>query len=192
MNFVLTDEDKAWLLALARRTIAERLGLAAGDAALSAQPQSPGLVAACGAFVTLNKKRHAPGDNGLRGCIGLMASDNPLRETVKRMALAAAFEDPRFPPLSQGELGDCRIEISALSPMEPCPDPHSVVVGRDGILLQRWGRQGVFLPQVPVEEHWSQEQYLESICYKAGLPAGSWEAPDAQRWTFQAVVFGED
>jgi AmmeMemoRadiSam system protein A len=191
VNFALTDEDKRYLLALARHTIAARLHTAEGDVEVPPQPAGPGLEAACGAFVTLNKKNHAPGDNGLRGCIGLMASGRPLPETVRRMALAAAFEDPRFPPLAQAELKDCHIEISALSPMEPCPDPQQVVVGRDGILLQRWGRQGVFLPQVPVEENWSLEQYLRGICAKAGLPEGSWEAADAKRWTFQAVVFGE-
>jgi AmmeMemoRadiSam system protein A len=108
------------------------------------------------------------------------------------MALEAAFGDPRFPPLQKDELPRCTIEISALSPMERCPDPRSVKVGVHGLYLIHRGRAGVLLPQVPVEQGWNQEEYLDYICVKAGLPPRSYEAPGAELYTFTAIVFGEE
>jgi AmmeMemoRadiSam system protein A len=108
------------------------------------------------------------------------------------MALAAAFEDPRFPPLARGELERCGIEISALSPMEPCPDPRCVKVGVHGLYLTHRGRAGVLLPQVPVEQGWDRDEYLAYICVKAGLPPKSWEEPGAALYTFTALVFSEE
>ena len=139
----------------------------------------------CGAFVSLRLAGE------LRGCIGSMVGRSPLRKTVASMARAAAFEDPRFPPLDRSELANCMIEISALSPMSPCPDPEAVVVGTHGIYLIRNGRSGVLLPQVPVEQGWDRREYLDYISRKAGLPPDSWRAADAQRFTFTAVVFSE-
>jgi AmmeMemoRadiSam system protein A len=121
-----------------------------------------------------------------------MSASLPLEATVHTMALEAAFGDPRFPPLQAAELPRCSIEISALSPMELCPDPRQVRVGVHGLYLIRGGRAGVLLPQVPVEQGWDLDEYLDYICVKAGLPPHSYEAPDAKLYTFTAVVFGED
>ena len=107
------------------------------------------------------------------------------------MALQAAFDDPRFPPLETSELSRIDIEISALSPMELCTDPSSVKVGVHGLYLVHRGRSGVLLPQVPVEQGWNQDEYLDYICIKAGLPPHSYDAPGAELYTFTAVVFGE-
>jgi AmmeMemoRadiSam system protein A len=190
MNFTITSEDQRILLAEARETIAAELegrkphyrrGKEAG----------PVLREPCGAFVTLHKD-DAFGKRSLRGCIGRMSANLPLEETVRVMAREAAFGDPRFPPLGPGEVSQCHIEISALSPMAPCPDPRRVRVGVDGLYLTRGGRAGVLLPQVPVEQGWDLDEYLDYICVKAGLPAHSYEAPDATLYTFTAVVFGED
>jgi AmmeMemoRadiSam system protein A len=120
-----------------------------------------------------------------------MTASLPLEETVHTMALEAAFGDPRFPPLKAEELPRCSIEISALSPMELCPDPRSVKVGVHGLYLIRGGRSGVLLPQVPVEQGWDLNEYLDYICVKAGLPPHSYDAQDAKLYTFTAVVFGE-
>jgi len=108
------------------------------------------------------------------------------------MAKEAAFGDPRFPPLSKKELACCQIEISVLSPMEKCSDPRSVKVGVHGLYLSSRGRSGVLLPQVPVEQGWNLDEYLDYICVKAGLPPKSYEDPHAELRTFTAVVFGED
>jgi AmmeMemoRadiSam system protein A len=121
-----------------------------------------------------------------------MTASLPLIETVREMAKSAAFGDPRFPPLKKDELEHCHIEISALSPMIPCPDPKQVKVGVHGLYLRRGGRSGVLLPQVPVEQGWNLNEYLDYICIKAGLPPKSYEAVDAELLTFTAVVFGEE
>jgi AmmeMemoRadiSam system protein A len=107
------------------------------------------------------------------------------------MAGEAAFGDPRFPPLAKDELSLCHIEISALSPLEKCSDPYSIEVGVHGLYLMHRGRAGVLLPQVPVEQGWNQQQYLDYICVKAGLPPKSYEADGAELFTFTATVFGE-
>jgi hypothetical protein len=76
--------------------------------------------------------------------------------------------------------------------MTPCPDPRQVKVGVHGLYLIHKGRSGVLLPQVPVEQGWNQHEYLEYICIKAGLPPGSYNAPNAVLYTFTAIVFGEE
>jgi len=189
MNFTISEDEQKILLADARESIAAELE---GRSPRYRREQSapPGAGAAlgqpCGAFVTLHKGKN------LRGCIGRMSASLPLEETVRVMAKEAAFGDPRFPPLGANELAQCSIEISALSPMEPCGDPRSVKVGVHGLLLTRNGRSGVLLPQVPLEQGWDLDQYLEYICIKAGLPPGSYDAPDAKLYTFTAIVFGEN
>jgi AmmeMemoRadiSam system protein A len=120
-----------------------------------------------------------------------MAAREPLENTVRAMAKEAAFGDPRFPPVTKEEFSRCELEISVLSPMEPCTDPRSVEVGVHGLYLICRGRAGVLLPQVPVEQGWNLDEYLDYICVKAGLPPGSYDAPDANLYTFTAVVFGE-
>jgi len=203
MNFILTKEEKQALLADARETIAAQLlrrqpgysrtpelaaAVAAGRSALSLP---------CGAFVTLHSVSGAGssregGRRQLRGCIGRMAASEALEKTVRTMALEAAFGDPRFPPLKNDELDHCEIEISVLSPMELCADPRSIKVGVHGLHLTHRGRSGVLLPQVPVEQGWDLDEYLDYICVKAGLPPQSYEAPGAELRTFTAIVFGEE
>jgi len=190
MEFTITKEEKKYLLAAARETIAARLEKR--DPVYPEQPSGgSALSKPCGAFVTLHIKE--PGGNEqLRGCIGRMIGTAALEKTVKAMAVEAAFGDPRFPPLAKDELSRISVEISALSPLEPCPDPRSVKVGVHGIYLIYRGRAGVLLPQVPVEQGWNQDEYLNYINIKAGLPPGSWDDPAAERYVFTAVVFGEE
>ena len=180
------------MLAEARETIAAELeGRAPQYQRGESAPETSVLRQPCGAFVTLHK---LSGGNGrdLRGCIGRMTANLPLQDTVRLMAREAAFGDPRFAPLSPGELERCHIEISALSPMTVCPDPQQVEVGVHGLYLTRGGRGGVLLPQVPVEQGWNRQEYLDYICVKAGLPPRSYQAADATLYTFTAVVFGEE
>jgi len=189
MDFIISPAERKLLLADARETMAAELEGRKpqyrrendGETADNSVLRQP-----CGAFVTLHK-----GGN-LRGCIGRMTANLPLEDTVRLMAREAAFGDPRFPPLKPGELEQCHIEISALSPMTVCPDPQQVEVGVHGLYLQRGGRGGVLLPQVPVEQGWNRQEYLDYICVKAGLPPQSYKAADATLYTFTAVVFGEE
>jgi AmmeMemoRadiSam system protein A len=120
-----------------------------------------------------------------------MAAATALEKTVKTMAMEAAFSDPRFNPLTREEFPRISIEISALSPLEPCLEPRSVKVGVHGIYMVHKGRSGVLLPQVAVEQGWNQDEYLDHLCRKAVLPPGSWFDPAADRYVFTAVVFGD-
>lgn len=136
-----------------------------------------------GSFVTLNE------GGALRGCIGTIIAREPLYLNVWNMARAAAFNDPRFPPLQAGEWGQVKMEISVLDQPTRCPDVDQIVIGRDGLILSYQGRSGVFLPQVPVEQGWNLDQYLNNLCFKAGVPAGSWNRPGAEIFWYQALVF---
>ena len=192
MSFTITEEEKTALLADARETIAAHLEKRSPQyrrsenlAAAIAEGRSA-LSLPCGAFVTLHSEGHK-----LRGCIGRMAASGALEKTVQTMAIEAAFGDPRFPPLNKEELPHCEIEISVLSPMEKCSNPRSVKVGVHGLYLIYHGRSGVLLPQVPVEQGWDLDEYLDYICTKAGVPPKSYEAPGAELLTFTATVFGE-
>ncbi|MDR2052997.1 MAG: AmmeMemoRadiSam system protein A [Treponema sp.] len=191
MDFTLNDEERRALLADARETIAAELEKRAphygrsGELERAIRGGESALGRSCGAFVTLQKK------GNLRGCIGRMSAAAPLEDTVRTMAVEAAFHDPRFPPLKRGELEDCGIEVSVLSPMESCPDPQQIKVGVHGVYLSYRGSSAVFLPQVPLEQGWGLEEYLDHLCIKAGVPPESWKMPDADLLTFTAVVFSE-
>jgi AmmeMemoRadiSam system protein A len=176
------SEARSFLLRLARATIAARLG----DRALpAAAPEDPVLLEPRGAFVTLTS------GGRLRGCIGHVVGVSPLWMSVRDNALAAAFGDPRFPPLADHELPGVHIEISALSPLVECA-PEEVTVGRDGVLVERGAARGLLLPQVAVEHGWDRETFLDHTCRKAGLAAGSWRDPAIVLFRFSAEVFGED
>jgi len=173
--------DRKYLLRLARETISRYLTM---KMVPLPRLSSPILREPRGVFVTLKKR----GD--LRGCIGRMVPDRPLAELVGAMALQSAFEDPRFSPVTSRELADLEIEISVLTPMKPVSGPNDIVVGRDGVLLQKGGRSAVFLPQVAPEQGWGRDEMLNHLSQKAGLPAGAWR-DGASFLTFQAIVFNE-
>jgi len=176
-----SDEDKRALKDLVLLSITSRLTGRGPEAPPT--PESELLAQEFGAFVTLKR-------NGqLRGCIGNIIGQGPLFCTVWNMARAAAFEDPRFPPLTQAELADLKIEISILGPVLPCPDPELVEVGRHGLIMRQGGRQGLLLPQVPIEWGWDRAQFLAQTCRKAGLPALAWRDPSTEVYWFEAVFF---
>jgi len=176
----LSDEEKRFLKDLVQLSIASAL---AGKATQVPAPPTELLAQELGAFVTLNL-------NGqLRGCIGNVIGSGPLYQTVWNMARAAAFEDPRFPPVSREEFGALHVEISILGPVEHCPDANLVEVGRHGLIMRRGGRSGLLLPQVPVEWGWNREQFLAHTCTKASLPQNSWRDAETEIFWFEAVVF---
>lgn len=154
-----------------------------GAPAGAAAADIPVLREPLGAFVTLHLDGH------LRGCIGSILGRDALWRTVTRMAFAAAFEDPRFPPLARREWPRVTLECSVLGPLTRCPDPEAVQIGRHGLVLVARGRSGVFLPQVPVEQGWDRLTYLDQLCRKAGLPPGVWKEAGAELHWFEAVVF---
>ena len=141
------------------------------------------LAQSLGSFVTLNK------DGDLRGCIGNMVGRGAALAGTSGAWPVPPPSDPRFPALDAEEWPHCHLHISVLGPLSPCPDPARIVIGRHGLLLRLGMRQGVFLPQVPVEQGWDLGQYLEHLCRKAGLPAGSWRDPQALLFWFESLVF---
>ncbi|MFH0794153.1 MAG: AmmeMemoRadiSam system protein A, partial [bacterium] len=104
---------------------------------------------------------------------------------------SAALQDPRFAPVTSTELPNVRIEISALTPVERCPDPALIKIGVHGLMLEWEGRRGLLLPQVPVEWGWDRHTFLQQLCRKANVPENTWQQPKAILQWFQAQVFGE-
>lgn len=181
MNIELNHREKQLLLYTARESIASELEGREGDF-----PEPTGtLKTVCGAFVTLHKGQE------LRGCIGNITGVEPLYKGVRELALSSAFHDPRFPAIRLDELGEVDIEISILTPLEKAASPEEIEVGTHGILMQSGPRSGVLLPQVPVEQGWNREEFLENTCRKAGLPPGCWNREDTEIFLFAALVFGE-
>lgn len=176
----MTESQKQTLLSLARNAIRSRF-----DNSKVELPSDAEFQAKRGLFVTLNL------DGDLRGCIGMIEPRRSIAEEVVAMARAAAFRDPRFPPLSWQEFGQIQLEISILSELMLVKDITEIVIGRDGLLLTRGFHSGVFLPQVPVEWNWDLSTYLTQLCYKACLPDESWKKDNAELFRFEAEVFGE-
>lgn len=181
-RFSLTDQEKSYLKDLVRLSIASRLKPGGGPAT-PPEPPTEALRAKLGAFVTLELNRR------LRGCIGHLMGSGPLYQTVWSMAQAAAFEDPRFSPLTPREFAEVEIEISILSPITPCPDVDKIEIGRHGLIVRRGFQSGLLLPQVAVEWKWSRTQFLEQTCRKAGLPPDAWRQKDTEILWFEAEVF---
>lgn len=136
-----------------------------------------------GAFVTLTL------GGQLRGCIGQIRGRQPLPQTIADMANAAAFEDPRFKPLTEAESSSIEIEISVLTPLQRVHDPNEIEVGRDGLMIKLDFHSGLLLPQVAVEQAWDRKTFLEQTCLKAGLPKNSWKEKFAEIYRFSAQVF---
>ena len=182
----LAEEERRSLLRLARAAIEESLGARGSlERALAAVPLTAALHEPRGAFVTL--KRGSP--PALRGCIGQVEDPQPLYRGVIELARKSAFEDPRFAPLVQDELPDLQIEISILTPTRAIAGTAEIEVGRHGVQLERGAVRAVFLPQVPVERHWSVETLLRQLALKAGLSADGWRG--ARLAVFEAEVFGD-
>jgi len=138
-----------------------------------------------GAFVTLKKSGE------LRGCIGYTSAMKPLYMTVRDTATLAALRDTRFQPVSAFELGQLEYEISVLSPLRRVRDTRDIKVGEHGLLMKNGSYEGLLLPQVPVEEKWDRQTFLEETCRKAGMPPNCWKDENTDIFMFTAVVFGE-
>ena len=176
----LSEAEKALLHKIARESIAARLK---GRTPQPYEIPSPALKETRGAFVTLKQ-------NGrLRGCIGHIVGRLPLADTVREMAQAAAFEDPRFPPLTPSELDDLEIEISAMTPLKEIGSIDEIQVGHHGLYITNGRRSGLLLPQVAAEYGWDGQTFLEQTCRKAGLPKDAWKASGTKIFTFSADVF---
>lgn len=167
---MVPDDAGTVLLPLARAAIAHRLELAG-----PAVPTPPWLSEPGASFVTL----HLAGR--LRGCIGTLAAYRELGADVRANARAAAFNDPRFPPLDAGEYARIDLEVSVLSKPEPLAyvDQDDLLgqlrPGVDGLLLEGDHRRATFLPQV-----WEQlpvpDRFVGQLKVKAGFSRSDWDS----------------
>jgi AmmeMemoRadiSam system protein A len=175
-----TPGEKSFLLKLAREAIEHRLS----EAPLATREgETKKMSEKRGAFVTLKTKGQ------LRGCIGHTQAFKPLSQTIIDMAQAAAFQDPRFPPLSKQELKDLSIEISVLTPFKEIQDIKEIQVGKHGLFIERGFNAGLLLPQVATEYGWDALTFLEHTCRKAGLPQDAWKDKKTKIQVFSAEIF---
>lgn len=183
-----SDSEKRELLAIARKTI--RQGCVQGQPAepvLKDQSEAFTQQAAC--FVTLHKH------GTLRGCIGSTAAHRSLLEDVIHNAHASAFGDPRFPPVTEDELSELRIEISILTPQQPLAVAnedellHTIRPGIDGLLIRNAQYSATFLPQV-WQQLPSSRQFLQHLKRKAGMAPGEWP-DDMECFCYQCIKFAE-
>jgi len=183
-EFSLSQDDKEYLLTLARRTITEYINKGITPE-VDASTLSTELKTPCGAFVTLNK------EGKLRGCIGRFNPEQPLWKVVQAMAIAAATKDYRFIPVTGGEIADLEIEISVLTPLKKIKSADEFTLGKQGIYIQKGKSTGTFLPQVAAQTGWSKEEFLGHCAQdKAGIGWNGWKS--AELFTYEALVFKEE
>jgi AmmeMemoRadiSam system protein B/AmmeMemoRadiSam system protein A len=176
----LTNEDKQYLLNLATEAIWAGLDK---KPFTPAGPESKILREKRGAFVTIKS------GGELRGCIGMIRAYKPLYEVIVEMAQAAAFEDPRFMPLTSREAKNLEIEISVLSSLIRVENIDEIEVGRDGLMIKLDLHSGLLLPQVASEHGWNKITFLEQTCLKAGLPKNTYKDKAAEIYRFTADIF---
>lgn len=145
-----------------------------------------------GVFVTIKAT-----SGELRGCIGFI-HPTPLWDAVQRAAAYAASGDFRFAPLTAKELDEVVFEVSVMT--EPVLVEGSsraewkkkIMIGRDGLIIISGGYSGLLLPQVPIEQRWSVDEFLDNICYKAGLPEDALRDSCTKLMKFECRVFAEE
>lgn len=185
MMHTLTDEQGLVLVKLARATIAAELGVhtdwPGGDDALHHRGAT---------FVTLEI------DGALRGCIGTLSAFRSIRDDVTENALAAAFNDPRFPPLSASELERVSVSVSLLTaPVALEFDGteagaiDALRPGVDGLILRSGRHRATYLPQV-----WRQlpdpKQFLHGLKRKARLDERFW-SPNIELLRYEVREWSE-
>ncbi len=185
----LTEEEKQMLLHIAREALES--GVKGGTLpSLNWTSLTPCLREPGASFVTLTVN----GD--LRGCIGALEPYQPLAEDVREHAIAAALEDPRFPPVQPHELEDIQIEVSHLTAPTKLEykDPDDLLAKLrphvDGVILRDEWRRATFLPQV-WEKIPDKAEFLSNLCYKMGASANFWRQKHLEVMTYQVEEFHE-
>jgi len=176
----LDDADQTALIDSARRTLDE---YRATGRRVPVMPErsSPALARPCAAFVSLHKHGE------LRGCVGLSAATEPLARAVPDMALAAALDDSRFPPLGRDE-ADIEIEVSVLSPLKPVQSRADFRVNEHGAMLESGFRRGLLLPQVAPEFGWGADEFFQALARKSGARMSVYDEPGTKLYTFRAQL----
>ena len=185
----LTPEEKQILLRLARQALED--GVKQGKLPkIDLRTLPPRLREQGASFITLTIK------NELRGCIGALQAYQPLAEDVREHAMAAALEDPRFPPVQANELNRIKIEVSHLT--DPVVLQYSSAEDLlsklrphvDGVILRDGFRRATFLPQV-WEKISDPAEFLENLCYKMGAESNLWKHKHLVVQIYQVEEFHE-
>jgi len=143
-----------------------------------------------GVFTTLTKHGE------LRGCIGFPYPIKRLDVAIIESAIAAAMDDPRFPPVILSEMDEIEVEVTVLTPpekieVEPKDLPRFVEIGKHGLIVKMGVWSGLLLPQVAVEYNFDAEEFLSQTCMKAGLPPDCWLS-GAEIYRFEGQIFKEE
>ena len=189
MNDKLTLEEQTLLLRMAREAIEHRVR---GKKLPPIQETSitSNLKEQGATFVTLTIQGQ------LRGCIGTLEAYQPLADDVREHAVAAAFEDPRFPPLRENELNRIQIEVSRLTRPVPLEykDADDLLSklrpNVDGVLIKDGFRRATFLPQV-WEKLPDPSEFMENLCYKMGTGHHHWRNKHLDVFIYQVEEFHE-
>ena len=174
-----TPDERTVLLQLAHESILAALE----SRARRAFTPSAHLAELRGVFTTVYSNHQ------LRGCVGYPNATAPLDRAVIETAQSAAFDDPRFAPVTLPEAQQLQISLSVLSAVTPIR-AEDVVIGRHGLIVSLAGHRGLLLPQVPVEHGWDRITFLKQTCRKAGLPPNAWKS-GAEIEAYTAEVFGD-
>ena len=184
---MISEENGQYLVEVAKNAIATYLET--GKRPFIPEDCPEELKEELGVFVTLNKKHR------LRGCIGYPEPVKSLIESTIDVAIAAAFDDPRFPELKKEEYNDLEFEVTVLTQPELIEIAHpnqylkEIEIGRDGLIIQKGYARGLLLPQVAPENGFSVEEFLDHTCMKAGISADSWMDESCDVYKFQGQIF---
>lgn len=184
---MISEENGQYLLDIAKKTVSTYLETNQRIFIPEDCPEE--LKQELGVFVTINKKRR------LRGCIGYPEPVKSLIESTIDVAIAAAFEDPRFPQLTKEEFNDIEFEVTVLTQPELIEVAHpnqyfdEIEIGRDGLIIQKGYAKGLLLPQVAPENGFTKEEFLDHTCMKAGISADSWMDESCDVYKFQGQIF---
>ena len=184
---MISDEAGQYLVNIAKKTILHYLET--GEKLELPDDYPEELDEKLGVFVTLNE------NNDLRGCIGYAEPIEPAIVATIEVAIAAAFNDPRFPKVTEDEFEKLDFEVTVLTKPEIIyvahPDQYidEIEIGRDGLIVQKGYSRGLLLPQEALENALDEEDFLEHTCMKAGISADSWMDERCDVYKFQGQIF---
>ena len=192
---MLREKERSYLLKLARDSVLFYLNknelLNVDSEVQEAFQEGEGdgslLFKRLGCFVTFKTKQ----SDSLRGCIGIIESEERLYRNVIEYAVHSATNDPRFPSINEGELKNLNIEISVMGEVKDLHNLNDIEIGVHGLIVERGLSRGLLLPQVAQEYGWDRKLFLEQTCLKAGLPANASEDRETKLYFFDSFCFSE-
>lgn len=178
----LSEDTKQWLLRHSRRSLEEYVKFKKFP---SIEEKDPLLTHERGVYITIKK------DTTIRGYLGYVLPTKPLYRAVADGTIKAATKDLKYPPLTKEELSLVKIEISVLSNIEKVKDFNLIEIGVHGIYLNKNWQSAIILPHIAKENKWSQEEFLEKACQRAGLNSHAWKDDDINIYLFTSQTFSE-